>query len=81
MFSDFVLHGSEGFVESVDDEVAGAGAACFLEGCEIVLDAETDCAGDVGGEREGRSSWVQAAGNDECAAPVLTEGVEQGEDA
>lgn len=76
MFADLVLHGPDGFVEGVDDEVAGSSAHHAVEVSWIVVDGERDGSGDVGGYGEGCALRVEAEGEDERAAPVSTELVE-----
>ena len=39
MLADFVLHGADGFVEGVDDEVAGSDADYLAEVGGVVVDA------------------------------------------
>ena len=85
VFADLVLHGAEGFVEGVDDEVAGSGAEGGVGEFGIFFDGEADGSGDVGGEGEGCAFVVQAKVDDEGAAPVSlrvgAEEMEQGEGA
>ena len=69
MLADFVLHGADGFVEGVDDEVAGSDADYFAEVGRVVVNSERDGSGDVGGDGEGCSGRVESEREREGASP------------
>ena len=85
VFSNLVFDGAKGLVESVDDEVAGAGADNLLDVRRVVFEREADGSGDIRGEGKGCALEVEADGKDECTGPCLTRGraqsVEGGEGA
>ena len=60
VLAEFVLHGAEGFVEGVDDEVAGSVAGCIAEEGGVRFESEADGSGNGGGEGEGCAGFVQA---------------------
>jgi hypothetical protein len=69
MLADFVLHGADGFVEGVDDEVAGSDADYFAEVGGVVVNSEGDGSCDIGGYGEGCSDKVEAVRESEGASP------------
>lgn len=78
MFAGFVLHRADGFVESVNDEVAGSGTENLANVDWVVVDGERDGSNDVGGYGEGCTLGIEAKGEDEPSAPVWTELIEDG---
>jgi hypothetical protein len=81
VFTDLVLHGADGFVEGVDDEVAGSDADYFAEVGRVVVDSEGDGSGDVGGYGESCAGWVEAEREREGTSPSWADLVEGGEGA
>lgn len=73
VFADLVLHGPDGFVEGVDDEVAGSGTDHASEVGWIVVDREGNGSDYVRGYGEGGALRVKAEREDEGAAPVWAE--------
>jgi hypothetical protein len=61
---DFVLHGTDGFVDGVDDEVAGRSADNLAEMAGVLVDGKGDGSGYVGGGGESRAIGIETERED-----------------
>lgn len=69
--ANLVLYGAQGFIEGVDDEVAGAGAEGGAGPGGVRVEGEADGAGDVGGEGESCALWVEIDVEYQGAGPAV----------
>jgi hypothetical protein len=73
-----VLHGANGFIEGVDDEIEGSCANDFAEMRGVMIDGKRDCACDVRSDGESRTLRSEDDHEDERSSPFGSELLKNG---